>query len=362
MWIYCVSSGSDSRKRVIRVVILIVCAPVLLWILLPLITGRADGMLTALAEQASVPGLLAFPVAGWIAALVRGVLMGDMALILVGTALTVGFLISFIWIILRMRADYYEDVLLSTETTHSAIIAAKEGRFAETGRREVKAGKTGDLRGRGASVFFFKHLRESRRAGRLFFETQSLLFMAIPIAIAFFIGPGGFLSFLMASAFLMFFSLASARWVREFTRPYIYLVPQKPFIKLVMLCGESMLKCLLESVIIMVAAGLLTAASIPEIGLGILIRLGLGLFFIAMSALSERLFGGLSMKGLQVVLYLFSMVVLLAPGILLSWVLMAWLYAPLTVALGALILWGYGVSFLVIFLCRNMLTWAELNY
>ena len=362
MWIYCVSSSSDRRKRLIRWALIALVALPAVWIILPLITTGTEGAMATIVARAANTRLLAFPVAGWVLALVRGALTGDMLLLTVGISAISAFLLIFIFVILRMRADYYEDVLLATETTHSAIAAAKEGRMQETGRREVKLGKTGPLRGRGASVFFFKHLRESRRAGRLFFDNQSLLFMAIAIAIAFFMGQGGFQPFLISSSILMFFSVWTARWVRELSRPYIYLAPQSPFKKLVMVCGETMLKCALESVVIMVAAGFLTGASIPEVGLGILIRLGLSLVFIAATTAIERLFGGVRMPGLVILLYILFIGLLITPGIVLGTIVGILFSAPMTLGLGIMILWGYGVSFFVIFLCRNMLTWAELNY
>ena len=362
MWIYCISSSSDKRKRIIRGVIFGVSALALLWVLFPILGGVRDGALAVIVERAADPVLMAFPVVGWISALVRGVLTGDTLPLTLGALLVSGFLLILISAILRMRADYYEDVLLATETTHSAIAAAKEGRIQEAGRREVKLGKTGPFRGRGASVFFFKHLRESRRGGRLFFDTFTLVFMAIPVAIAFFLGAGGFQTFLIISCVLMFFSIWTARWIRELTRPYIYLVPQSPFKKLVMACGESIFKCAIESVIIMVAAGLLTAASGVEIALGILIRIGLSLVFIAASAAIERLFGGVRMPGLVLLIYFVFFALLVGPGVVLSVVIPTLLGAPFAVALAAAILWIYGISFLVIFLCRNMLTWAELNY
>ncbi|MCL2828495.1 MAG: putative ABC exporter domain-containing protein [Oscillospiraceae bacterium] len=362
MWIYCVSSGSDGRKRVIRTLIWAVCGATLLWLLRPVFAG--GGVLESLFTRGAEPMGMAFPMAGWVVAIIRGLFTGDAILLLIGVGAMGAFLLIVTLVILRLNADYYEDVLLATEVTHSAVAAAKEGRMTETGRRTIKVGKTGIGRGRGASVFFFKHLIESRRAGRFLLSTMSLLLMAIPIGLAVFLGraPESFLPALIASCFLTLFSFSASRWGMEMLKPYIYLVPQNPFKKLIMLCGESVLKCVLESAVLMVALGLITGVSWTMVGVGILIRVGVGLLVIAMSAAMERLFGQIKSPMIVLPLFLFFAVLFIGPGVGMAMLAVLWLGMPLTVALWTVVLWCYGVSFLVIFLCRNMLTWAEFQY
>jgi len=362
MWIYCVSSGSDGRKRIIRTLIWAVCGITLLWLIRPVLAGGE--LLDTLFNRGTESIGMAFPVAGWVVAIIRGLFMGDMTLLLIGAGAMGAFLLIVTLVIFRLNADYYEDVLLATEVTHSTVAAAKEGRMTETGRRTIKVGKTGIGRGRGASVFFFKHLLESRRAGRLLFSTMSLVLMAIPIGLAVFLGrvPESFLPALMVSCFLTLFSFSASRWGLEMLKPYIYLVPQNPFKKLIMLCGESVLKCVLESAILMVILGLITGVSWTMVAAGILIRVGVGLLVIAMSAAMERLFGQIKSPMILLPLFLFMAALFIGPAAGLAMLAVLWLGLPLGIALWLVVLWCYGVSFLVIFLCRNMLTWAEFQY
>ena len=55
----------------------------------------------------------------------------------------------FVLIIFKLNADYYEDVLASTEVSFSAITAKKEGRVAEAAPRKVKIGRKMCIRDRG---------------------------------------------------------------------------------------------------------------------------------------------------------------------------------------------------------------------
>ena len=95
---------------------------------------------------------------------------------------------SFVLLLALFRksdADYYEDVLQSTETQFQARQAMKDGgRNASSMNafrtdKKVRVGKTGLGGGWGADTFFYKHLCEARRRSRLVFLNTTTIIMLI---------------------------------------------------------------------------------------------------------------------------------------------------------------------------------------
>ena len=262
----------------------------------------------------------------------------------------------------KSKRDYYEDVLATTETMQSAISAAKDGVAPEAAPRVIKVGKTGIGKGEGPSVFFYKHLLENRRASRIVFSPMALIFMVMTIVFALFSKKAGILPSFSFSIYMMIFTVALGRFNRELTKPYIYLLPEPPLKKMIYALAETLPTELLESVMVMIPVSVLVGANALECLMCIAARVTFAALFIASSVMIERIWGGSLSKVVGMLIYLLIDILLAAPGIVLAVILMFCGIVPVsnifTTAI-CLTVCNLPVAALVLYLCRNMLQYAE---
>lgn len=312
----------------------------------------------------TLPGLL-FPVSGWAAGIAGGIMTGDFSLCLLLLLLTFVFTAVLVLLIVKSKNNYYEDVLQTAETAQSAITAQKEGQLNEVVPKKVRMGKLGLGKGWGASAIYQKHAVENRRSGIFFLSNLSLIFVICIIAASFFMREfeeGAILSVFAMGTYMQIFSTALGRFNRELMKPYLYLIPEPPLKKLLYAIKESLWNNTLEAVIIFVPVAFIIGASPLDTVFCIAARISFSLLFTAGNVLVERVFGTVSSKVLIMFFYVLALLLMAAPGIILGAVLMT--LAPLPGFMGlflGIIVLNIPVSLLVLYLCRNLLQYAELN-
>ncbi len=379
MAIYTRTSGNDRAPTVLRACILASTLLYLAWMaytcrdsLLPLLSGGQDyyaAVDSCAAFMSSFPGLL-FPASGWAAAIVGGLFTGEPALLIGGATLCVLLVAVLAILVATCKNNYYEDVLETAELAQSNVTAQKEGKVNEIVPKNVKVGKTGLGKGWGSSALYYKHRIENRRSGVFFLSNMSLIFVAIILFVAFLMGrsmdgdAGAALITTFATAtYMQIFSDALGRFNRELIKPYIYLMPEPPLKKLLFCTLETLMSDVLEAVIIFVPAGLLVGAGPVEIALCIVARISFALLFTAGNILVERVFGTVSSKVLVMFFYVIALLVMVLPGVAVGIALITFLPEALGLAglfLGMAVL-NVLLSLLVLYLCRNLLQYAELN-
>lgn len=372
---YTRTSGKPSARRTVKYCVYGVVALYLLLLVMSCrnllaaqLSGAGDwGALLSAGTQflSTLPGLL-FPVSGWAAGFVGGLLTGDPGLSLLLLALMVLLVCVVIVLVIRSKNCYYEDVLLSAETAQAAIEAKKEGNFGEPVPKKVKLGKTGLQKGWGAGVIYHKHKIENRRSGVFFLSRMSLIFMLCIWAMALFMqnmeDGAALIGVFTAATYMQMFSEAVGRFNLELLKPYLYLIPEPPLKKLLYATKETLIADCWEAVLIMLPAGLLVHAAPLDILFAILARISFALLFTAGNILVERVFGVVHSKVLTSLFYFLALFLMAIPGIVLGIVFMAFLPLPgfMGLFLGMLLL-NLPVSILVLFLCRNLLQYAELS-
>ena len=373
MAVYTRTSGNERAGRVVR---LCVYGSVILYILaaafacreplFALLNGGKDyfALLDAgVSFFSTLPGLL-FPVSGWAAGMAGGFFLEDLLLSVLLLAVSLVFLAALIWLILRGKDkySYYEDVLQTAETAQSAIAAKKEGNL-EVVPKHVRLGKTGLNRGWGASAIYYKHTIENRRSGVFFLSTMSLVFAACIIIASFFmrdLEDGTIVGIFAMATYMQLFSVVLGRFNRELTKPYLYLIPEPPLKKLLYALLESLQSNALEAVIIFVPVGFIVQASPVDIVLCIAARITFALLFTAGNVLVERVFGTVSTKALVMLFYFLTLLLMAVPGIVLGVVLLSVLPGFWGLLLG-MAAGNIPIALLVLYLCRNLLQYAELN-
>lgn len=363
MAIYSFSSGNVMRKRWIRGILLGGCGAIAIYLIISALTAGGAGSFAALVQAANSPVLsVVIPVAGWVQGGVCSAMMGNYLPIVWSVLAAGGYIALLALVIIKTNRNFYEDTLQATEISHKAMDAKKQGNL-EAVPGKVKVGQTGIGRGKGAGVFFFKHLLEDRRSKFFILDLNSIIFMICIVAFSFFMREEGLIPIFIFATYMQLFSSSFGRWIRELTKPYVYLAPIGPFRKLMMICMENVLKIVIEAVILFVIVSAILSLSPALAMVAILARMGFGILFMAGNVLIERILGPITSKILVMVLYFLIMIAIAVPGLVLAIVLVAMQQMADATLIGLLItvVWNILASTLILFLCRNMLSFAELN-
>ena len=128
---------------------------------------------------------------------------------------------------------------------------------------------------------------------------------------------------------------------------------------------EALPSAILEAIFMFVAVSLILGMNIPEMLTCILARISFTMLFIAGNVVISRIWKGTSAKAIIMLLYVVTMLILAAPGVVLAILVSVFgnfALPGMTTAFLALTICNILVSLLSLFLCRNMLQYAELNY
>ena len=361
MTLYCTTHNSEKKRKTAKAALLSLCGLAALYVLLPVFSNASVWMEAGAGQLSRLPMLL-FPVGGWMRALVAGVWGAQWAQVIWSLGLTFAYTAAGIALLGRLQTDFYEDVLKATETLHQTLTLKREGKVQEILPENVKVGRTGLNRGEGAAAYYYKHRLESRRARRFLLDTMSTVMLLASLAFAFIMRGEGLLPAFAFATYMQLFTVSSGRWVKELTRPYIYLLPETSFRKLIHCLRESTLGFVLEAVLLMIPMGLMLKLPPLEIAVAVLARVSFSLLFVAGNLLVEKLFGGMKVKALLIMLYFLIMILLVLPGTVLAIVLysMSVLFLSVNItALAVLTLVNLIVAPLIFFLCRNVLNNPE---
>jgi hypothetical protein len=366
--LYCIANRGAVQRAGIKGGILFVP---LIFALFVLYRIQHDISWQAVYTAAASPVLDAFPIIGWVRGAVFALIAEDMQGAMLYIALTAAALLLVVFLFIKIDADYYEDVLSSAEKTFELRRAMKEKRSANLGRKK-KVGKTGINAGWGASVFFFKHLCEARRRNRFPFSGSTVLLLLVNLGVTGIMtlvsrNNGEALDSTAAlvvacglSIYLLFFQNAAGEWSKELQKPYLYLVPEKPFRKLLWASLSTVLGTAMNGFVAFTLLGFIFHANPFMVAACILAYAAFGTLFTAGSVLGRSVLGSIPNRGIIMVLYMLLLLLVMAPGIagtlFIVFALQADFFAaPLVIAM-PIIIWNVFVSFLILYGCQNLLS------
>lgn len=382
---YTRTSGNENAQRIVRYFVYAITIGFVAWLLyscapslMASVGASGEELLSAGIFEAvekgadflSVIGIF-FPVSGWSAGVIGGVFTRDyttvgICALLMAAAFTIALLL-----VIKNKNNYYEDVLQTAEVAQSAITAKKDGQPAEVTPKKVRMGKTGLGKGSGSNAMFYKHLVENRRSGVFLFSKMTIIFMIITIGCSvmysfMFNEDGDNTAALVAvfamSTYMQLFSESMGRFSWEISKPYIYLIPEPPFKKLLWATAETLVADCVEAVCLFVPVGLIIGLGPLETALCIIARISFALLFTSGNMMVERIFGTVRSKGLILFFYIISLMILAVPGVILGVVLLSTELVPGAVGmLLGMIAANAPVAMLVMFLCRNVLQYTEIN-
>ncbi|HEX3037696.1 MAG TPA: putative ABC exporter domain-containing protein [Oscillospiraceae bacterium] len=375
--IYSFTNGRPNRITAVKGIIYGLVTLLLLYLGQQILTNGYS--LESVYKAISSPQLMWFPVAGWIMGAVFGVIGANVLNTAVYTLVIVAVVAVALLLFIKSDTDYYEDVLQSTESTYQIKQAKKDGNFDKMSAMNGKTTKvhdTGINQGWGANTFFYKHLREAKRKSRLIFVNGSTVILLLAtVAVSIFISkisgddhdpvPVGMLMAIATgmAVYIQFFLNAAGDWTRELMKPAIYLVPEKPFAKLLWASMTTILKPVIDGVIIFTVLCFVLHANPLTAIVCALIYGSTGFLFTANNVLSQRLFGSVSNRGLLMFVYMLILVLTVAPGVVCSALLVAFGNGLPGIVVGLpVVIWNVIISIVIFAACRNILDNVELNY
>lgn len=255
-----------------------------------------------------------FPVSGFVTSGIEGAVSGEMPKLAIGIAAGIAFSLAYYIILSRVKGDYYEDVLLSAESSFSAITAAKEGKTPEVTPKKVKVGKSGFTKGFGASAIREKHKTENRRS-KVFILDKISIVITVMLAVYSFLMPD-IITVFVISVYTLTITVATGRWAKELNSPYVYLIPEKPFKKLINMMWEQIPRVAVESVICFIPVHFIFGEQITLTASLIAARIGFGFVFMGANLIMHRLFGTAERRILTVTVYMLITLFMSVPAII----------------------------------------------
>ena len=374
LMIFCLASCHPVRARVIRYIIYAEAFFAVIAVIAYIFSHRFGQ--DTICEAVSQPLLEFIPFIGWMHALVFGVINNDPQRILlssIGLALLAG---ASLVIFFRTKLDFFEDVLSRAESYHEFKESIREGKVSDSmmmGGREIKLRKRGIKKGEGASAVFFKHLLESSRRSRfLFFNINTVVLLFVAFVIGFGVTqaiPGAnrtiiYLSTAVICSYVQFFFSASGDWVKELTKPYIYLIPDGAVKKLIMASATGLIKPYTDGIITFGLLGIVFGGNIFDMISAAIAYGSFGTLYISANILAQRITGLESSGGVFITFYMSLIVAVMIPGIAAGIVVLSQLAGSLSFMATTLIavpvlVWNIFISFIIFLACRNLLNNTE---
>jgi hypothetical protein len=358
--IYSVTNGNPARRLIAKTAAAFVFLPLAITIFAAFI--RESDPAAALLYACKSPAFKMIPVSGWGAAALTALLKGQWLTGGLFLALTATAFAGLLILLFRLKSDYYEDVLVSTESAFEKKRALAEGNLghARAPERKIRIAKTG-LSGFGARALFGKHLREIFRESRFgFIDKRTVIYTAAAAIFAFAKRDNpenSLLYILQIFAWFQIFSISMGPSTREFYTHYLYLLPEQSLTKLVWNNMTVVLKTGVEAILIFGIAGailrenpLLIAGVILAGTMFTLLLVGINIFGLRWTATDIS-------AGILMVIYFFTVIVVMTPGLIPAFAVAHFIQgnAGVIVALGIVSLWEIFVSFLCFALSRSIL-------
>ncbi len=373
LMIFCLSSGHPKRANIMKYIIYAIPVYPLAVVGIYMFAGgmTVENLLYAVSQP-----ILEYSPIGWLHGVVFGMIDGNyMNIVIYGILLLISFAVCIL-VFVYTKLDYYEDVLGQAESNYAFREALKTGNFGEnfgTSSQKLKSSNIGIKKGSGANAIFYKHLKEGERRSRFRFlniSTAVLLGVALITGLVINQIVDGiyrttiiYLGTTIICSYLQFFFSAAGDWVKELSKPYIFLIPDSPVKKLIMASATSIIKPFTDGTIAYIVLALIVGGQIPDIITSILVYGSFGCVYIAANVLAQRIVGMNGNRGIFITFYMSLIFLLMIPGILLGLFSLS-NAGELSIIAATMMglpvfLWNMLISFLIFLMCRNLLNNAE---
>lgn len=304
------------------------------------------------------------PVYGWVRTILMSAVNGTGSLTIVFILLTMAFIILCFYALYRIDMDYYEDVLTATEVKESTISKARTGQrtYGIKSKRKVKSVKY-TKKGSGASAIFFRHFLECSKTGFGLISTMSIIYFIAAITVGVFCPPQDLRLILGFSAYLLMIFSFAGKWQKELSTPYVYLIPDSAFKKVIYSTAMDNIKNLVDGCFIFIPIGFLFKSNPITILLSILGYVSIGCLFVYGGLLIQRMTGSSNNMVFVSILKMLLLILIIAPGVILMTVFSLKYPSSLGQYASYLIFITYNLFFssIIILLSKGIFENIELN-
>ncbi len=265
------SSHPRAKPMIRRVVYGLLLALVLVYLFLLRWTGA--GYLKTAVTLFGAPVTRFIPLWGWLKGLCGAAVAGELSGALLYLGACLGGIAVLIFVIRRMKCDFYEDAMAKSEETAELLERASSEKASGVIVRRKKD-RSGRLRrdgmghGWGANVYFFKTLYNRFRFAHLGFLTKTMeLYLAAAVALGLLarngiLGGGSFLPAGLVLAGLAFFRSLGNPLEQDTSSDWFVMIPESPWAKLFWSLLGGMACCLLDVLPAILAAAVLTGVNV----------------------------------------------------------------------------------------------------
>jgi hypothetical protein len=319
--IYSLTNGNAKRKMLVRIIAVTVFLPMATVGAWQFVQSNGD-MIKALEGVLRSPVMSWTPIVGWTAEFTVAFLTGDLSTGFMFFSIMVASGVLSVIYIVSSNPDYYEDVLVASETNFEKKRMLSEGQVntEATSDKKIKVSSTG-IGGAGASAIFYKHVRESFRVNRLgLWGLPSILLVTGSAAFAAIMrltgeSGGALLTILQILMWFQVFMIGTGRGLKELYSHYVYMIPEPSFDKIVWSSAEIVFKVAVESLLAFGIAGFIIGEPPLLIVSAVAVHTLFALMLVGINYLSMRWTGADINYGLLVFIYVLGVIIVMLPGL-----------------------------------------------
>ena len=364
--VYIFTNGNQNRKNIVKLILYLFIG-ILIASTYLIMRKENVNIIDAVKLLVDSKWYGFMPVIGWGIMFFKGIITGSLISIILSLAFFALISMIFISMLTSHKADYYEDVLYSTEVQFHRLRDYKEGRnvsSTNSNRKiKVKDNDHGLNKGKGAAIFAYKHLLEMKRSSQFIFVDFVTIMTTVGVGIAGYSLKNENLSYivLVVIIYIQYFITLFGRLKLELMKPYIYMVPESSFKKLLSASVSSLLKPCVDSIFIFGAFAIVGGAGVLQCIFLALAYSSSGAVFVALTIVYQRILGGQPNKFLQVFIGVSLIFLIFTPAVVVS-VLFSLLIIPESMQFLSTLpftLMNIILSLILFYSCRNLLDNAE---
>lgn len=358
-YIYILSIGDKKYKILSKVIPGVFILSLFIILLLTYIqTGNIKSIMIDFIQS---PLFYYVPIFGWLKLSLVSYVAQDMVMCLVGIGLLILGLIIIYILFINYKGDFYEQALADSLDLSKRMKSFKAGNQDAMRDTKVKTDVRGEFK-QGAYAVLSKNLLLMKKTNRLL-TISDVVSVGLYIVITIFsdLGYGFFIYMLVI---YIFSSLQQSDLYNELQNYHIYLIPDKPFKKLIAVMIPTFIKVSLITVISLVIVGFFYQAGFSMIMMYIINMLGYICVFMTSSVLSIRFLKSRSSKIFENIMRMLLMIVCSIPAIAMTvYIVMTGHINTTTLMIMSYssLIMNFVISAIIMYFCQDMMNGRELK-
>lgn len=255
-----------------------------------------------------------YPVFGWFLGILYHGFMGETIMFFLYTVLLllVGGLIG--WLFFNTKIDFYEAAMMDSERIQVIVDKAKSGNTADIAMMNTKIRKKQGKFSSGALAIWSSYVLQMRKSNQ-FIKIGDFIFFVMYTTIAYF--TGSLETYIVMLSLVVFISINSDAITYELKRPFVYLIPDSSFKKMMVLILPMMYRMVIITLLGGVMTMVLFEQSLINALFFVLTLWGIALVLIAGSVFTLKVLKGNKNPFVEQLMRMLIITLALVPSILL---------------------------------------------